>query len=275
MVKFQNMNFRNDPEYLRKFQYINSENLDARIKLHTEYSTNNFGWNNFVLSNLLKLPGNSYLEVGCGPARSWSEFFRRKSDQKIVVLSDFSFGMVKSASQFLQKSEGIQFGNIDVQYLPFADDSYDIVIANHMLYHVPDLEHALSEISRVLSPTGVLVSATNGVNHMQELRDIIQFTAPNLQGIYNIANKFSLENGYSYLEKYFNEVELYIYPDSLVINDVSPVLDYIVSIWGDFISDFQLESIKKKLDFIISNDKVFKVQKSTGLFVSHLKKDRI
>jgi hypothetical protein len=63
MVKFQNMNFRNDPEYLRKFQYINSENLDARIKLHTEYSTNNFGWNNFVLSNLLKLPGNSYLEI--------------------------------------------------------------------------------------------------------------------------------------------------------------------------------------------------------------------
>ena len=199
------MNIRNDPEYLRKFQYINSQNLDTRIKLHTEYSTNNFGWNNFVLSLLQKLPGNSILEVGCGSARGWLEFFCKNGDQKVVFLSDFSFGMVRSASQFLQNSGRILFGNIDVQSLPFADNSYDIVVANHMLYHVPDIERAFSEISRVLSPSGALVTATNGVNHMKELRDFVHFAAPNLQEVYNISSKFSLENGSSYLEKYFND----------------------------------------------------------------------
>lgn len=268
------MNIRNDPEYLRKIQYKNSENLDARIKLHAEYSTNKSGWNNFVRSLLQKQPGNSILEVGCGPARGWSEFISENDDQKLVCLSDFSFGMARSASRFLQKSGRILFGNIDVQFLPFADNSFDIVIANHMLYHVPDIEQALSEISRVLSPSGVLVTATNGVNHMKELREFVHFAAPNLQEVYNISSNFSLENGSSYLGKYFNSVELHIYPDSLEIYDANPILDYILSIWGNFISEIQVESIKKELKVIISKDKVFKIQKSSGLFLSHNKKDQ-
>ncbi len=36
-----------------------------------------------------------------------------------------------------------------------------MVLANHMLYHVPDLDRALAEIRRVLKPTGVLIAATN------------------------------------------------------------------------------------------------------------------
>jgi len=274
MGKVQSMNIRNDPGYLRKFQYKNSENLDARIKLHSEYSTNKLGWSNFMRSLLQKQPGNSILEVGCGPARGWSEFIRENDRQKLVCLSDFSFGMARSASLFLQKSGRILFGNIDVQFLPFADNSFDIVIANHMLYHVPDIEQALSEISRVLSPSGVLVTATNGVNHMKELREFVNFAAPNLQEVYNISSNFSLENGSSYLEKYFNSVELYIYPDSLEINDANPILDYILSIWSNFISDTQLKSIKKELKVIISKDKVFKIQKSSGLFLSQSKKDQ-
>jgi len=274
MGKVQIMNIRNDPEYLRKYQYKNSENLDSRIKLHSEYSTNKSGWSNFVRSLLKKQPGNSILEVGCGPARGWSEFIRENDGQKLVCLSDFSFGMVRSASRFFQKSGRILFGNIDVQFLPFADNSFDIAIANHMLYHVPDIEQALSEISRVLSPSGVLVTATNGVNHMKELREFVHFATPNLQEVYNISSNFSLENGASYLEKYFNSVELHIYPDSLEINDANPILDYILSIWGNFISNTQLESIKKELKVIISKDKVFKIQKSSGLFLSQSKKDR-
>jgi N-acetylglucosaminyl-diphospho-decaprenol L-rhamnosyltransferase len=42
----------------------------------------------------------------------------------------------------------------DIQALPFADDSFDVVICNHVLEHIPDDRRAMSEIARVLAPGG-------------------------------------------------------------------------------------------------------------------------
>lgn len=44
------------------------------------------------------------------------------------------------------------------QRMPFDDDSFDRVLAIHVLEHLPDLPSALSEIERVLRPTGRLVA---------------------------------------------------------------------------------------------------------------------
>lgn len=49
---------------------------------------------------------------------------------------------------------------LDVQALPFNDASFDLVIANHLLEHVTDPMQALSELYRVLRPSGVLVAQT-------------------------------------------------------------------------------------------------------------------
>ena len=61
---------------------------------------------------------------------------------------------------------------VAVQSIPYADATFDAVIANHMLYHVPDLEKAISETRRILKPTGKLFNATNGKNHMRELYEL-------------------------------------------------------------------------------------------------------
>jgi ubiquinone/menaquinone biosynthesis C-methylase UbiE len=45
----------------------------------------------------------------------------------------------------------------DVQSLPFDDDTYDVVICNHVLEHVEDLTRALSELLRVLKPAGYAI----------------------------------------------------------------------------------------------------------------------
>lgn len=42
----------------------------------------------------------------------------------------------------------------DVTEMEFADDEFDIIIANHVLEHIPNLQKALSELRRVLKPTG-------------------------------------------------------------------------------------------------------------------------
>jgi ubiquinone/menaquinone biosynthesis C-methylase UbiE len=61
----------------------------------------------------------------------------------------------------------------DVQKLPFADESFDIVVANHMLYHAPDPDRAIAELSRVVRTDGVVLTATNGYGHMSEINDAL------------------------------------------------------------------------------------------------------
>ena len=43
---------------------------------------------------------------------------------------------------------------LDIQNIPFDDDSFDTVFANHVLEHIPDENKALTEVYRVLKPGG-------------------------------------------------------------------------------------------------------------------------
>ena len=64
------------------------------------------------------------------------------------------------------------FEVVDAQLIPYEKHTFNVVIANYMLYHVPDLAKALSEIRRVLQPKGRLYATTVGLNQMAELRKV-------------------------------------------------------------------------------------------------------
>lgn len=49
---------------------------------------------------------------------------------------------------------------LDIEDLPFDDDSFDLVICNHVLEHVPNPERSLAEFRRCLQPGGVLIAQT-------------------------------------------------------------------------------------------------------------------
>src|SRR5437868_570166 len=60
-----------------------------------------------------------------------------------ITLSDFSPGMLQEARQNLAGSpQSFSFQVIDAQSIPLDAGSCDCVIANHMLYHVPDRLYA-------------------------------------------------------------------------------------------------------------------------------------
>jgi SAM-dependent methyltransferase len=86
----------------------------------------------------------------------------------------------------------------DVQALPFADGSFDVAVAAWMLYHVPDLDRAVSELARVLRPGGRLVALTNSAFHLQELRDLV--------GSGPSPSTFTSENGVEILSRSFARV---------------------------------------------------------------------
>jgi Methylase involved in ubiquinone/menaquinone biosynthesis len=108
------------------------------------------------------------LELGCGTGDMWKGQGKLISRCSRLILSDFSEGMLEQAKETLQDEAGIEYRVIDIQDIPYPDHSFDAVIANMMLYHVPDLARGLREVSRVLKKDGTFFCATFGEHGMME-----------------------------------------------------------------------------------------------------------
>jgi ubiquinone/menaquinone biosynthesis C-methylase UbiE len=223
--------------YLKTEQYQNSANLDARANLHRLYSTATTPWQSWVFTQLQLQPGFSVLECGCGPGWLWRENLAHIPADCAITLTDLSDGMVAEAEAALSEAgPRFAFRSVDVQALPFADATFDVVVANHMLYHVPDIDQAVAEIRRVLKRNGRFIAATNGNNHMRELWELsasmiphtdLNIASTQLMSQYQLA--FRVENGAAILGKQFPTTHYIPYEDSLEITAVEPLIAYILS----------------------------------------------
>jgi len=150
--------------YLRSSQYHDSSNLSARALLHKMYSTNPENWHSWIFNQLTLPERCRVLELGSGPRYLWQENQHQiLPPEWKIVHSDLSTGMLEEVQDALGEESGLFFSTVtlDAQYIPFAGNSFEAVIANHMLYHVPSIESALSEVQRILIPGGCLYAATN------------------------------------------------------------------------------------------------------------------
>jgi ubiquinone/menaquinone biosynthesis C-methylase UbiE len=93
--------------------------------------------------------GRRVLEVGCGTGLIL-ERLARSADEAWGV--DVSPGMLRSA-----RERGLSVVVGSATSLPFADASFDLVCSFKVLAHVPDIEQALREITRVTKPGGAMV----------------------------------------------------------------------------------------------------------------------
>ena len=221
-------------QYLRTEQYKDASNLEARMRLHQSFGTNPYPWHRWVFDHL-DLPSNArLLELGCGPAKLWTENADRLPQTWEVTLSDFSEGMLEEAKQNVQNLDrSFSFRQCDAQEIPFNDATFDAVVANHMLYHVLDIPKALSEVRRVLKPGGTFYAATNGAGHLQELRDLeARFLGSDIEHSFREAlgsRTFSLQNGAALLESFFPTVTLHRFESDLDVTEVEPLVAYVLS----------------------------------------------
>lgn len=226
-----------DQKYLLSDQYKDASNLDARAQLHVRFSTNPYGWMPWVFDQLTLLPASRILELGCGPGYLWRDNMQRIPEGWDITLTDLSPGMLEQAKKNLADSpRQFKFETADAQYLSFEDESFDAVIANHMLYHVPDRNKAFAEIRRVLRPRGRFYAATIGISHMAELNELVGRFDPDLLSLDgntlwggSAAESFLLENGADQISQWFPKVELRRYNDALVVTEAEPLVNYIVS----------------------------------------------
>jgi SAM-dependent methyltransferase len=219
-----------DPGFVAR-QYRDASNLGARVALHRRFSTNEQPWQRWVFDQFELPPAGRILELGCGPGNLWVENLDRVPDGWSVMLTDASPGMVTEAEDRLGSNSRFAFRVVDAQEIPFEGQSFDAMIANHMLYHVPDRARVFSEIVRILRSGGRLYAATNGEGHMQEVGRMFRVMDPShpAGSFFRDPPGFSLENGAEQLSPWFPEVSLRRYQDALLVTDAKPLTDYLLS----------------------------------------------
>ncbi len=247
-----------------KEQYSTSDHLNTRISIHSKYSTNKQGFGNWIASHYRIMEGMSVLELGCGTGSMWigkDSIIRRCSR---FVLSDFSEGMLDKARETLCGIGNIEYRVIDIQDIPFADHQFDAVIANMMLYHVPDPVRGLHEVRRVLKDGGTFYCATYGENGIMEyicglFGDDLMQTPPN--------HTFTLQNGGQILKSVFPDVQRLLYEDALEVTDPEDMVDYIFSLAGmASLRKLPREKIRSVLEKNM-RDGVLHVPKEYGMFI--------
>jgi len=273
-----------DQHYLKTEQYKDASNLNARIEIHKRFSTNPRGWNAWVFDTLETLPAQArILELGCGPAYLWAANAGRIPAGWDVTLSDLSSGMLDTARRTLAKSRHpFKFEVLDAMSLPYEDESFDLVIANHMLYHVPDRPQALQEIRRVIrgpdalagqspdsfagKPGGRLIATTVGDHHMDELNTWLQRLNPDPNfALFRL--RFTLESGLAQLQPYFRQIEMRRYEDNLQITEIEPLIAYIrSSARASEFTESALAELRCDLEAELQSRGAIFIGKDSGLF---------
>jgi len=259
-----------DPDSLRTDQYKDSSNLSARAELHQRFSTNQVGWHLWVHDQFNLPEGCKILEVGSGPGYLWKQNHNRSHPSWDICLSDISIGMLEEARTALGSTNRYRYAVLDACKIPFSENEFDAVIANHMLYHLPDIPTALKEIKRVLKPNKCLYAATNGPAHLQEIKAWkSQFFPDQIIPDWGTpALGFSMENGEDLLSVDFKNAHFLDYPDSLQVTQVEPIIRYIRSYTKLKDSDTQTTALRDYLQSQITENGSIRITKESGMFVA-------
>jgi len=252
-------------------QYKDSEKLDIRKMFHKKYSTNPVEYDDWIVSKIHFFEGCRILELGCGTGNLWMDQTALVDSFSELVLSDISEGMVESAKENHADKKRIKCEVIDTQAIPYPDGSFDIVVANSMLYHIPELEQAVKEIHRVLKTDGVFYATTASTSEglMNYITaSLYEMGLSETSGAAAIS--FSLENGEELLARYFSNVKRDLYDDRLEVTEVADLVAYIYSMSSVY---YQLDvSSSADLHAYFEEQKdsegIIKIPKLYGIFIS-------
>jgi ubiquinone/menaquinone biosynthesis C-methylase UbiE len=182
---------QDDPGIVRR-EYADETGLNVRFALWERRDGPQPG--DIAFDEIVALEPSRVLEVGCGRGELAARLVGAGIE---VVALDQSPRMVE-----LTRERGVDARVGDVQELEFPDASFDVAVANHMLYHVPDIDRALGELARVLCPGGTLVASTNGARSLVEMWDLVG------RDLSERNRLFMRETGEAMLRRHFREVRV-------------------------------------------------------------------
>ncbi|MGM9942242.1 MAG: methyltransferase domain-containing protein, partial [Bulleidia sp.] len=251
-----------------KTQYLNSTNVSARIRLHSEYSVNSEGWFPWLYRKSEIHESMRILEIGCGNGALWTENLERLPESVHITLSDISEGMLRDVRKTVHNDGRFSYRCFDAKKIPFKDESFDIVFANHMLFYCDDISRVIGECKRVLKKGGKLICSTYSRRHMREITELVQeFDRDIVLSSDVLYERFGLDNGKDILSSDFDHVECYHYDDSIEISDSEPLIAYIVSCHGNQ-NRILIDKYREFREYVSEKVKDgFHITKDAGIFV--------
>lgn len=199
-------------------QYADDSNFKVRQNFGKKYSAKSQEFQQWVFEQMTIPPQVRILEVGCGNGTFWDKNYDKLPTGVDLILTDISPGMVKITGDKFKNHANIETLVADIQNLPFDDEQFDIVIAKHMLYHVPDVNKGLREVVRVLKPNGKFYATGHGSEFHDWFHQAVYKYSGGQVDVLDISKyPFSLLNGVELLSKYFDNVKQYDFYDPLEI----------------------------------------------------------
>ncbi|MGM7703176.1 class I SAM-dependent methyltransferase [Pseudalkalibacillus sp. Hm43] len=248
-------------------QYRTSKPLNARIQLHEMYGTNPVSWSEWYFNQMRFSDTDTILDVGCGTGWFWAENAKKLPKSLKLFLMDQSAGMIEEAKNNLEAAGvSAEFYVGDLCSLPFHAEEFDIVMANHMLYHLSDhnRKKGLMELRRVLKQGGTCYTSTVGENHLVELSQILKDFNPSLRyDTSKFHQAFGLQNGQSQLQEIFSEVSRSLYDCHLKVTEARPLVEYVLSTMSEAAIELQTDNGKSFEDFI-----ALKIQQVGPVFIT-------
>ena len=216
------------------------------------------GW---LDESLPALRGARVLDAGCGPG-TYVPVVRERARELLAL--DIAWGRLVDVEHDRRVCG-------DVQALPFPDGAFDVVMAMHMLYHVPDIPAGVAELRRVLRAGGVLYAFTNSERAQHELLDLVAASGGDAASFGD--SRFSNESGGALLRTAFEHVELVEdRGHRLVVTDVECIVDEVVRLryalepsltvdWDGFVI-----AVRRGAQAVIDRDGAFVMTENHGLF---------
>lgn len=241
-----------------KNQYATSERLETRISIHDQYSRNKQPFGEWIVSHYHLQQGEKVLELGCGTGSMWKNVVLPEDCQ--LTLTDLSAGMLETAKTNTAHLHA-RYAQCDAMSLPWQDDTFDVVIANMMLYHVPNIDRALAEVRRVLKPGGRFFAATSGEHGaVERVLEMLEMPC-------TINHRFTIQNGTQQLAKHFFHTELHQREDALDVTHLPDLIAYLRSMQGmTILADIPDEQLT---DVFCRHmvDEILSLPKEYGLFI--------
>ncbi|WP_164491626.1 class I SAM-dependent methyltransferase [Staphylospora marina] len=272
-------------------QYKGPNRLETRIRFHRDCSRAPHPFPEWILDQI-PLEGHEHiLDAGCGTGvflLPLAERLKGKSG-KITGL-DLSSGILKELKERAQGYDNVSLVQGDLQEkLPFPDETFDLVMAHFVLYHLEHIPHAIRELKRVLKPGGTLLLSTGSHKNLFELeqihtecKQILGFPPEAVQNR-NDYIRFSVENGASFIRPHFSWFELRTLCDQIVVRSSEALMEYYASGMmergyeegtelrtqiPDSLIEELYHAVRKKVDRIIEREGEFRMQKQTGCFIA-------
>jgi SAM-dependent methyltransferase len=254
-----------DERFQKVDNYRSGDGLAVRQGLY-DYKTPDYDLPGVVIANIAGQPGR-VLDVGCGNGR-YTARLREAFPGAEVIGVDLAPGILETVPDPTVVA--------DVADLPFADGSADVVLAMHMLYHVPDIPAALDELERVLAPGGVLFVSTLAADDKREYAPIWREAARTALGtevrkaLSVVIDRFSLERAETMLSERFGSVVLHDLPGVITVPEPGPLMaafrserDFTALASADF--DRLMGAIERRLEEHFAAHDMLRITSHSGI----------